>query len=392
MRNRATRRKETEFRSPETESRGLKEGHSIPRISSGPPPRRHRAFCPLASAFCWLFLSFAPARPGYRFQFPGDHGAHPEARLEWWYYTGHLSSRAGRRYGFELTFFRIGIEGERDVDLAHFAISDIDGKTFHFWERVHRPFPGVAGTRQGRLSVWTENWSAEELGGDHILHASSEEAKLALRLHPEKPPVINGQDGVSRKGTGADEASHYVSLTRMAASGYLTTSSGLEPVSGLAWFDHEWGGGALPRDVVGWDWFSLQLSDGADLMIYRMRRRDGTATPYSSGTLVDAEGRSRPIDFREVNLSATGFWISKKSGARYPSGWRILLPGEGLALAVTPLLLDQELVTGGSEGVTYWEGACRISGTSSGRPVTGQSYVELTGYAGPVPGAAAPRQ
>jgi predicted secreted hydrolase len=347
-----------------------------------PPLRRG-----LLSSVCGLLLlGFTPARPGDRIVFPADHGAHPESRLEWWYYTGHLASDEGRHYGFELTFFRAGIEGERDLDLAHFALTDIDGRRFQAWDRMHRPLAGVAGTRADRLFVWTENWSAEELGGDHILHAVSGPTRLALRLHPEKPPVINGRNGVSRKGPGVEEASHYVSLTRLAASGYLRTATGTQSVRGLAWFDHEWGGGVLPAGVVGWDWFSLQLSDGRDLMLYRMRRKDGSATPYSSGTLVDAQGRARPVDFDEVELSATGSWTSRRSGARYPSGWAIRLPKERLDLAVRPLLPDQELITGGAEGVTYWEGACSVSGTSSGRPVSGQSYVELTGYAGPAPG------
>jgi predicted secreted hydrolase len=210
-----------------------------------------------------------------------------------------------------------------------------------------------------------------------------------LALRPDKPPVAHGADGLSRKGPGPKEFSSYVSITRLAASGTLVRQGRREAVSGISWFDHEWGPGILPSEAVGWDWLALQLDDRSELMLYRMRRADGTATPFSAGTFVPSSGPPRPVAWRDVRLEATGTWTSPRSRARYPSGWRIAVPPLGLEVAVVPVFPDQELVTTASTGVTYWEGACRVTGNRDGKPVGGKAYVELTGYAGrDVPGLA----
>jgi predicted secreted hydrolase len=318
-------------------------------------------------------------------EFPRDHGSHPDAPVEWWYYTGHLSDRAGRPYGFQLTFFRV-----RELHLAHFAWTDVAGKKFAYEEKMHLGLPGIASAAVGRLDVSNEDWAAHaEPSGAHVLTASGRSGELRLTLTPAKPPVAHGEGGLSRKGSGAREYSRYVSLTRLAAHGRLKSGASTVALSGTAWFDHEWSPGVLPAGARGWDWFALQLDDGSEVMLYRMRGADGKATPFSAGTFVPAKGPPAPIRWSDVRLTETKTWSSPRSRATYPSGWRILIASIGFDVEVSPVLADQELDTAASTGVVYWEGACSVRGTRSGRPVTGRAYVELTGYAGrDVPGLA----
>jgi predicted secreted hydrolase len=342
-------------------------------------PRFGRWFPPGAALAAFL-LAAAPL------SFPRDHGAHPDATIEWWYWTGHLTGTGGAEYGFQLTFFRL-----RDLHLAHFAWTDVARRSFRYAEKVHLALPGIAGASPDGLDVFNEDWSAREGdgGGVRLRAAAKEIGDLALVLRPERPPVLHGPGGISRKGAGPNEFSHYVSITRLAASGTLRRDGRSEPLTGTAWFDHEWGPGAMPADAAGWDWFALQLSDGSDLMLYRMRGADGTATPFSSGTFVPREGAPVPISWSDVRLAPRSAWTSPRTRARYPSVWSLSVPSIGLETTITPLVADQELVTEKSTGVTYWEGACRVAGTKGGRSIDGRAYVEMTGYAGlDVPGFA----
>ena len=334
----------------------------------------------LAFAFAALLPAAAPS-----VTFPRDHGSHPDVPVEWWYYTGHLADARGRPYGFQLTFFRV-----RDVHLAHFAWTDVSRRTFRYVEKTHLGVPGIASANERGLDVSNEDWSAREgRGGAHELSASGPDGELELTLSPVKPPVLHGENGLSRKGAGPREFSQYVSITRLAARGSLARGGRREPLSGTAWFDHEWGSGVLPAGAAGWDWFALQLDDGSELMLYRIRRADGSATPFSSGTFVPSRGAAVPVRWSDVTLSESRTWTSPRSRARYPAAWRIAVASIGLDVSVEPLLADQELETSSSTGVTYWEGACAVKGTRSGRPIAGKAYVELTGYAGrDVPGAA----
>jgi predicted secreted hydrolase len=317
--------------------------------------------------------------------FPRDHGSHPQVPVEWWYWTGHLSDRAGRAYGFQLTFFRV-----RDLQLAHFAWTDAARREFSFGEKMHLALPGIAMAAEGRLDVANEDWSARaRADGAHVLAASGRAGKLRLTLVPRKSPVLHGEEGLSKKGAGAGEYSRYVSITRLAASGTIERNGRSEPLSGTAWFDHEWGPGILPKEAAGWDWFAVQLSDGSELLLYRMRRADGAATPFSAGTFVPPSGGSSRVDWSGVQVTETRFWTSPKTRARYPAGWRVGVPALGLELAIDPIVAAQELETPASTGVTYWEGACSVKGSRAGRAVSGRAYVELTGYAGrDVPGIA----
>jgi predicted secreted hydrolase len=330
--------------------------------------------------------------------FPRDHGAHPEFRTEWWYFTGNLRDGAGNRYGYQLTFFRQGIRLKpanprnpwslRDLYPAHFAVTDVRNGNFHFAEQVTRSGPGLSGAATDGMSVWNLGWSARMQGGSIILRASHEGAELSLELKPRKPLVLQGEKGLSRKGPGEGQASWYYSFTDLATRGTLKTPDAQMPVQveGVSWFDQEFGSNVLSKDQVGWDWFSIHLSDGRDLMLFFLRKKDGTLEKESSGTLVEPDGKSRHVKLGEIQMEILGTWKSPKSGGAYPNRWRIRIPAAGIDLKLAPLVADQELNTSGSTGVTYWEGAVNGPGSSSGRPVTCEGYVEMTGYSGSLGG------
>ena len=340
---------------------------------------------------------FQSATAGYRYSFPKDHGSHPSYRTEWWYYTGHLQSKTGRSFGFELTFFRRGVSPEdiktlpskwsiNHIYLAHFAVTDITGKRFHFSEKLSREALGKAGADESRLRVWIDKWSAEaepepDSAGVHTLVARDETHALILRLEPAKPPVAHGAAGISQKGRDVGQTSHYYSFTRLSTTGSLTIDGEQFEVTGTSWMDHEFGSGPLGADQVGWDWFSIQLEDNTELMLYRMRLKDGSYDLASSGTAVSADGRTRHLEVTDFQIESTATWTSSGSKATYPAKWRLKFPSLDLVLEVTPLLADQELRTSRSTLVSYWEGAVAVTGTKQGKPVKGQGYVELTGYA-----------
>jgi predicted secreted hydrolase len=227
--------------------------------------------------------------------------------------------------------------------------------------------------------VWVEDWSAEGVGaaaGRVRLRAADGPVAIDLLLDPVKPAVLHGDAGFSRKGPEPGNASFYYSYTRLDARGTIITATGARTVTGLAWMDHEWSTSALAADQVGWDWFSLQLDDGRELMGFRIRREDGSIEAASSGTLVLSDGTVRRLDRDAFAVTPLGRWTSPRTGAVYPSRWRVRVPNAGLELVVEPLVEDQEMRT----SFVYWEGAVDVRGASSGRPVRGRGYVELTGY------------
>ncbi|MEP6960339.1 MAG: lipocalin-like domain-containing protein [Nitrospirota bacterium] len=340
---------------------------------------------------------FRLATEGYRYAFPRDHGAHEEFRTEWWYYTGQLTAKNGRPFGYELTFFRRGMPRDQTktlpsqwavthLYLAHFAVSDLSKGRFHYAEKMSRAGLGKAGAASDRLNVWIDRWSAESplaAPGTQILRAADVDLAIQLTVSPEKPLVVHGSDGISRKGTVA--ASHYYSFTRLATTGTLTIGNESFDVTGTSWMDHEFGSADLGKDLVGWDWFSLQLDDGRELMLYRLRRTDGSADPVSSGTLIDRDGHGHHLSIGEFTLEPTSYWTSQTSHARYPQRWRLTIPSQQLSLELVPLMADQELSTTRSTQVTYWEGAIEATGSIQGRAARGQGYMELTGYAERIP-------
>jgi len=335
---------------------------------------------------------FKIPRPGRVFRFPRDHGAHPAYKTEWWYYVGHLRADSGENFGYQLTFFRVALRkpDPRDrsawnlhtIYFAHLALTDPARRTFLFREKAGRGALGLSGASPGTTKVWIDDWQAELEGGEFYLKAADDGLGLNLRLKPLKPPALHGEGGYSRKSAKYNSAGYYYSISRLATRGTLTVGGRALPVTGLSWMDHEFFTGALAPGLVGWDWFSLQLADGWDVMLYLLRQKDGSLDQASSGTLIDPQGNTRPLRLGDFRVKATGSWTSPHTGAKYPAGWQITIPAAGYLLTLTPTLSDQEIRALAPAGVTYWEGEVKISGTKKGAPVNGQGYAELTGYAG----------
>jgi predicted secreted hydrolase len=348
------------------------------------------------AAVLLTMAAFRPALPGYHYQFPRDHASHPDFQTEWWYYTGHLKS-GDRWFGYELTFFRVGIDSTRaparsawirSVQFAHLALTDEAGHRFSFDQRISRPALGLAGADTARYRVWVEDWSAalDADGITHRLHASTAAFGLDLSMRPDKPVVIHGVNGVSQKSAGLGRASHYLSFTRMTTHGRIRVGADTLAVTGTTWMDHEFGSNQLGGGQVGWDWFAIQLDDGRELMLYRLRRANGTVEPMSSGTWVAAGGAAAHLPLSAFEITSDRSWKSSRTGADYPARWRIRVPSRALELELEPVLADQELVLEGPVGVRYWEGSVRVTGREGDQPISGRGYVELTGYAGRVPG------
>jgi len=332
--------------------------------------------------------------------FPRDHGAHPCFRTEWWYYTGNLKAASGKRYGFQLTFFRTRIvppgsekqwpenaSGWRTGELffAHAALSDLDGKQFFMDEKMARGALGFAGVHQKdeQTKVFIGRWSSEVAGDRHLLKADTDEFALDLRCAEKKGPIAHGLDGYSRKGRKAESSSCYYSLTRLEVAGTLKMRGEDTAVAGTAWMDHEYSSAPLEKDIFGWDWFSIQLGDNTELMIYVLRHGSGEYSAASSGTFVHSSGKKEHLSREDFTVDVLDRWKSPRSGATYPSRFHIQVPSLNLDLHVRPNLADQELVTTGTTRVTYWEGSVSVDGKSGSGPISGVGYVELTGYAKP---------
>ena len=339
-----------------------------------------------------------PARPGYVYTFPRDHGSHDDYGLEWWYFTGHLYDQSARRFGYEVTFFRKAIDDVRvrehpsrwalrHLYFAHLAVTDVEGGAFSFSEKLSRAAFGKAGADPGRMKVWIDRWNLEPVTQDHgQLHLTAEDAGFGvdLTLTLEKPPVIHGREGISRKGAGPGQASHYYSLTRLGTRGTVRVRGEPFEVTGTSWMDHEFGSGGLGEDQVGWDWFSVQFDSNVEFMLYLLRKRDGSHDPASSGTLILPDGTSRHLTRADFVVRTTDQWISPHSRAQYPAKWIVEVPSILLEVTITPVLPDQELRTENSTRVTYWEGAVDVRGHYRNAPIAGKGYVELTGYANPL--------
>lgn len=331
--------------------------------------------------------------PGYRLVFPRDHASHPEYRIEWWYYTGNLSSENGRRFGYQVTFFRVGMDpipanpsrwAVRDLYMAHLAVTDVDGARHLTAERLNRAGIGWAGASVDTLNVWNDDWRVRLDGDAHLLQAAdrNHQIEVSLRLEPVRAPVAHGEKGFSQKGAEPGNASYYYSITRLATRGTLTLDGRAVAVDGLSWMDHEFSTSFLEAPQVGWDWFAIQLEDGSDLMLYRLRLSNGDSDERSGGTLVEATGREAPLREGDFRLEGGRQWRSPSSGAAYPVEWTVRVPDEDLTVSVRAVVDAQELQTEESTGVTYWEGAVTVTGTRRGRAVSGRGYLEMTGYAG----------
>jgi predicted secreted hydrolase len=353
-----------------------------------------------AAALCAALLLLQPlaaqyriAVPGYHFEFPRDYFNHPDFQTEWWYYTGNLTSSTGRHFGFELTFFREAVDRDkvndvnasawnvRDLYVAHLALSDLDSQRFYHNERLNRAGPGIAGSDESSARIWNGNWQVRWRYPDQQLEAFDDQFQLHLTLHAEKPPILHGENGLSQKSAGPGHASYYFSLTRLSATGDLILQNEKFTVSGLAWMDHEFFTQQLQPDQIGWDWLSIQLNDNTELMLFHLRRKDGSVDPFSAGTYIDAQGKSTHLRVDDFLLQPlTDTWASRATGATYPISWRISVPKLGISLEARTKLANQELVAHATLLPAYWEGAISLAGRRGSASLSGVGYLEMTGY------------
>jgi len=316
------------------------------------------------------------------FTFPDDAGPHPQFQTEWWYYTGHLTDRDGREFGYQLTFFRRALSAKKvqnrsswatnQIYFAHFTISDIGNRKFFPHELWSRGAAGLAGAQSNPFRVWVQNWSATSSGKRTRLLAISGNVALDLILNPTKPIILQGDNGLSQKSSEPGNASYYYSQTRLDTKGTITVSGEAFEVSGLSWHDREWSTSALSQKQAGWDWFSLQLNDGREIMLYQIRLKNGGIDRFSSGSVIEKDGTVENLSFEDFYIDVTDRWRSPDTGIVYPSGWRINIPKFNLDFRVTPLIQNQELRL----TFVYWEGAVKIIADR----LSGNGYVELTGY------------
>jgi predicted secreted hydrolase len=332
--------------------------------------------------------------------FPADHGAHPDYRTEWWYYTGNLTDENNDHFGFQLTFFRSRIlsPGEEQkwpsgkspwrtahLFMAHAAISDFNGNRFYHAQKLARGAMGLAGAVQThrQVQIFIADWHARIAPERHELQASAPQFSMKLTSLPTKPPILHGEKGYSRKGNSPDRASCYYSFTRMDTRGTVQIQDKSLRVKGNAWMDHEFSSAPLDPEAVGWDWFSLQFDDRTELMLYIIRQENGVDSLASSGTWITADAQTRHLPRSAFIVKGLDTWTSPHSKTRYPCRWQVTVPSLALDLTIAPNLPDQELHTGPTTGIIYWEGSVAVTGTRNGNPISGSGYVELTGYAGP---------
>lgn len=326
-------------------------------------------------------------------EFPRDLGAHPDYQLEWWYYTGNLETANGRLFGFELTFFRNALVPTSQLPVvndaspwrtnqvysAHFTLSDIAQNQFYASERFSRASVGLTGAAAAPYHVWLEDWNVTEIAPETLrLQAAASEAAVDLVLQITRPPVPQGDRGLLAKGPKPGQASYYYSIVQQATTGTLRLRDRDFEVSGVTWMDHEYPGNSMPADVAGWDWFSAQFDNGAALMLYLLRRSDGSTTAASSGAFIAPDGTQTAISQDEFQINILDTWVSRDTKSRYPARWQVSIPAMALTLDVQPLMSNQELNT---LAATYWEGASRYDGEWRDQPIHGRGYVELTGYA-----------
>ncbi|MCG8553150.1 MAG: carotenoid 1,2-hydratase [Desulfobacterales bacterium] len=335
--------------------------------------------------------------------FPDDLGAHESFKTEWWYYTGNLKTETGRHFGFQLTFFRQALDCEKRLDdlpvedasawrtrqlyFAHFAVTDTQNRKFYSAQRMNRGSLGIAGVQSAPFKAWIDDWQAVQVkaNGDTLRLTARARAEnqpdapqfsIHLTLTRQKPVILQGDRGLSRKGPGLPDASHYYSFPGMAAQGVVSVSGETTKASGHAWFDHEWSTSALGSDVAGWDWFALRINEGpnagTDLMVCQVRRRDGRPNGYGFGAVSYPDGSYDILSESDFSIEAHRTWTSPATGRTYPSQWTIRLESSGLSLQVAPVVAAQEH----SGMFPYYEGAVDVQTPHGG----GLGYVEMTGY------------
>jgi predicted secreted hydrolase len=332
--------------------------------------------------------------PDFQIQFPRDYGPHFNFRTEWWYFTGNLRSSDGREFGYQLTFFRHGYRAPstrtpvtssfvmNDLIFGHFTVTDVGAQQFHFAGKASRGAFGEAGFREGSRLVWLDGWELDQDGSFH-LKAAEKDYAIDLYLEPAKPPLLQGDNGYSRKAAGEGHASEYYSITRLTTHGTLHLGADNFPVSGNSWFDREWATNQLAADQAGWNWFGIQFSDGSDLMLYQMRLKSGGIDRFSGGKLIRSDNSVADLGVNDFELVPQKFWVNPETKARYPIAWRLRIPKLDLEAEIRTPVENQEL----NLAIRYWEGCIRIQGTKDASPIDGVGYMELTGYEESAPAA-----
>jgi predicted secreted hydrolase len=320
---------------------------------------------------------------------PDDGAAHYWAQNEWWYYTGHLTAEDGREFGYELTFFkRITNEDKvpeffipipaswfKDVAmLGHFAVTDLRNKKFKAKEIDDFIF-NRSKADEKKYDLMIDTWTVREEKGKHILCAEMKDYKIELELETLKPVAFHGQNGIVDKG--ANHANYYYSFTRMKTSGTITVEDEPIKVEGISWMDHEYGTMKLTYPQTGWDWFSVQLDNNCELMIYIIRDDKDAIIDTGGGTFVLPNGKTVWLTKDDIDIKTLKYWYSKKTDSNYPASWEIAIKSLKLKLNVNPVLAHQELDL---NPMPYWEGSVRVNGTYNNLPVIGKGYVELVGY------------
>ncbi|MGP0566018.1 MULTISPECIES: lipocalin-like domain-containing protein [unclassified Nitrospina] len=334
---------------------------------------------------------------GYAFSFPRDYYSHNNYQVEWWYFTGNLNDAAGREYGYQCSFFRVSLAGMKALQqyqdtpsewsnehiyFAHMTVVDLKNGKFHFYERINRSGLGLAGAAEDRLEVWNENWKLTGAGNMRKLTAKEEGNGFDLQLAPEKAPVIHGTGDDKPKWDIPEKAPNYYSFTRLKTKGTVFIDGQPVEVTGTSWMDHVFAERLLVPKQAGWDWFSLKLDNGAEVMLFRIRLQDGKYDPRSGGTLVRADGTQVHLPSEKQSVDVLKTWTSPKSDVTYPAAWKIDLPERNIALKVIPDLAAQELFLLRSVSNSYWEGSVTVEGTYDGKSVRGKGYVGLVGYGG----------
>ncbi len=324
---------------------------------------------------------FKKITPKDRVNLPDDMYFKKDYRVQWWYFTGHLWDEENREFGYELTFFTVNVNkknfkskfGLKTIYITHFAITDVKNKKFYFSDKADRGAFGFAGADTDRLNIWIGETKLTGSLEKIEITGIDKDKKIQLTLIPSKPYILNGINGYSRKKEDDPlDASLYFSNPRLKTEGILNLKGKKYKVKGYTWFDREIFSHYKDK---GWDWFAVQLENNTEFMIYLVRDKKGNIDSYSSGTFIYKDGSYKTLTLKDFNVENLEFFRSRKTGAKYPSKWRVKIPSENIDIVIIPLVENQEVIAYYTTGNYYWEGTCKVEGSQTGR-----AYVEMTGY------------